>query len=95
MQTIISMLHFISVLLLCGAALLTLARILVGPTLPDRVVAIDLMSILVMCIIAIYSVVSYNDIYLDIIIALALVTFLGTIAFAQFIEWQLSKDQHE
>jgi multicomponent Na+:H+ antiporter subunit F len=84
----------IAVVLLILAALLALIRLLKGPTLPDRVVALDLISVIVMCFIALFSMMSRVPIYLDIVVALAFVSFLGVLAFAQFIEWQL-RDRHE
>jgi multicomponent Na+:H+ antiporter subunit F len=57
-----------------------------GPTLPDRVVALDLMATLSMGFIAIYAVMTGQTIFLDVAIVLALIAFLGTVAFAYFIE---------
>jgi multicomponent Na+:H+ antiporter subunit F len=79
----------LSLILLSLSAIMVFIRLLIGPTLPDRVLAIDVMSVLVVCIIAIFTIISKHTIYLDIVIALSLITFLGTVAFAQFIEWQL------
>lgn len=64
---------------------LTLVRILRGPTLPDRVLALDLLSVLgigMVCAISLYTGVL---LYLDIAIALGLVGFLATVAFARYI----------
>ena len=66
--------------------LLALLRVILGPTLPDRVVALDLMASLAMGFIAMYAVMNDQTIYLDVAIVLALIAFLGTVAFAYFIE---------
>lgn len=95
MQVLSSGLIFLSVIMLIVAMFLTLIRLFGGPSLPDRVMAFDLLSILVMCLIALYSLVNKNGLYLDIVLALALMAFLGTVAFAQFIEWQLSKEKND
>mgnify|MGYP006420998455 CR=1 FL=1 len=79
----------ISLILLALSVVMVFIRLLIGPSLPDRVLSIDIMSVLVICIIAVFTIISKHTIYLDIVIALALITFLGTVAFAQFIEWQL------
>lgn len=79
----------ISIGLLSLALLITLIRLLKGPSLPDRVVAFDAISMMVICIISVFAIMVQEPIYLDIIIALALISFLGTVAFAQFIECQL------
>ncbi|MEM9243427.1 MAG: cation:proton antiporter [Pseudomonadota bacterium] len=81
----------ISMVLLSSAIIITFLRLLKGPNLPDRVIAFDAISMMIICVISIFSVVEQQPLYLDIIIALALISFLGTIAFAQFIEWQLGQ----
>ena len=87
---------FISLSLLSLGVVLVFIRMLIGPTLPDRVAALDVAAMLVICLIAIFCILANRQIYLDIVIALALISFLGTIAFAQFIEYQLSQnDQAE
>lgn len=67
------------------AVALTLVRLMRGPTLPDRVLALDLLSVLgigIICALALYTGVL---LYLDIAIALGLVGFLATVAFARYI----------
>lgn len=61
-------------------------RLVKGPSLPSRVVALDLMASLAVGIIAVYAVATKQPIFLDVAIALALVGFLGTVAFAYFVE---------
>ncbi len=65
---------------------LTFIRLLKGPSLPDRVVALDLMAIFAVGMISAHAVRSDQSIYLDVALALALIAFLGTIAFAFHIE---------
>ncbi len=65
---------------------LALIRLVHGPSLPDRVVALDLMASFSIGLIAVYAVETNQALYLDVAMALALVAFLGTIAFAHFIE---------
>jgi multicomponent Na+:H+ antiporter subunit F len=72
--------------LLVMAMLLTVIRLVIGPSLPMRVVALDLMSSLSVGFIAVYAVVTNQSVYLDVALVLALVTFLGTVAFAYYIE---------
>ncbi len=63
-------------------------RMSLGPSLPDRVVALDLSVNMIISFIAIYSITAEQPIYMDVVIALALIIFLGTVAFAQLIERQ-------
>ena len=78
----------LSFILLAAATVLALIRMLIGPYLPDRVVALDNISMIAVSVIALFSIISGHPLYLDIIIALSLISFLGMVAFAQFIEWQ-------
>ncbi len=67
------------------ALLLTVYRILRGPTLPDRVLALDTITLLGLGFIAVVALRSGRMVYLDLAIALGLVGFLVTIALAAFI----------
>jgi multicomponent Na+:H+ antiporter subunit F len=75
-----------------GLAILTLSMALVlfrliwGTRGADRIIALDLLSILVVAFVALYAVFSGDAVYLDVVIAYALVAFLGTVAFARYIE---------
>lgn len=68
------------------AMILALVRLLLGPSLPDRVVALDLMTSLGIGTIATYAIATEQAALLDVAIILALVSFLGTVAFAYYIE---------
>lgn len=68
------------------AFFLTFARLVRGPTLPDRVVALDLMGVLAVGMIAAYAVATNQPPLLDPAAAVALVGFLGTVAFARYLE---------
>lgn len=56
-----------------------------GPTLPDRVIALDMLVGIVIGFIAVFAIKSGYVLYMDIAISLGLVGFLTTIAFARFI----------
>ena len=71
--------------LILGLAL-AFIRLLRGPTLPSRVVALDLMSVLGIGIIAVYAVLTDQPVFIDVAAVLALVSFLGTVAFAAYVE---------
>ena len=66
--------------------LLVLMRLLIGPTLADRVVALDMISYLAIGLIALWTIASGVPAYLDAALVLALIAFLATVAFAQFLE---------
>jgi len=76
-----------------GVALfLAFIRLVRGPTLPDRVVALDLMTILAVAIITLYALATNERILLDTAIVLALISFLGTVAFARYVERRSRND---
>ena len=61
-------------------------RLVKGPTLADRVVSLDLMTTLGIAVIGIYAIVDDEPLYLDVAAIVALISFLGTIAFAYYLE---------
>ena len=78
----------IALTMLSVALLLAFIRLARGPSLPDRVVALDLVSILAAAIAATYAVAAAQAVFLDVAIVLALISFLGTVAFARYVERQ-------
>ena len=65
--------------------LLTVVRVILGPTLPDRVLALDMLVAIAIGFIAVLGIRTGQTLYADIAIALGLVGFLATMAFARFI----------
>jgi multicomponent Na+:H+ antiporter subunit F len=65
--------------------LLTVLRVVKGPTLPDRVLALDMLVAIAIGFIAVIGMKTGLTFYVDIAIALGLVGFLATIAFARFV----------
>lgn len=76
----------IGLVLMAVACVLTVIRLLKGPTLPDRIVAIDLFGVLAVALIGLYAIWARQAILIDAAIALALVAFFGTVAYARFVE---------
>ncbi len=78
----------VNVMLLIFVVSLFLAffRLFRGPSLPDRVVALDLIAAIVVALFAVYSVVVDQPVFIDAAIVLALIIFLGTVAFARYTE---------
>ncbi len=74
------------------AIVLAVIRLLAGPSLPDRVVALDLITTIGIGIIAAYGVGAGQPVYLDVAIVVALLSFVGTIAFAAYVERRKSED---
>lgn len=76
----------LAALILSVAMPLALARLVRGPSIPDRVVALDLIAVMVVGTVATYSIAAHQPVLLDAAIVLALVAFLGTVAFAGYVE---------
>lgn len=73
------------VLIILGVAM-AFVRLIMGPTLPDRVVALDMMTVLIVSFCGVYAIVSGDTAFVDVAIVLALVGFLATVALARFVE---------
>jgi len=69
--------------------LITLYRFIVGPSVFDRVISFDVMTIASMAIIAIIAVLEARYIYLDIAIVYGLLSFLAVIIIAKYLEKSL------
>ncbi|EJC78489.1 multisubunit Na+/H+ antiporter, MnhF subunit [Rhizobium leguminosarum bv. trifolii WSM2297] len=67
------------------ALILTVWRVVVGPTLPDRILALDMLTGIAIGLIAVIAVKTGFSLYIDIAISLGLVGFLATVAFARFV----------
>ena len=85
----------IAFIILSLALLLGFVRLVLGPSLPDRVVALDLLTLLAMAYAALYAISADEQAFLDVSIALALVAFLATVAFARFCERRQERDAAE
>lgn len=68
------------------SAFFCLYRILKGPTASDRIVAIDMLGILIIGICSLLTIVTKRNWYIDIGIAWALQSFISTLALAKFLE---------
>ena len=68
------------------ALLVAFIRLVKGPTLPDRIVAMDLFGVLVVGLIVVLAGWSGVRATLDAAIVIALIGFLGTIAYATYVE---------
>lgn len=72
--------------LLFGAAALGFVRLMRGPSLPDRVIAMELMVMAAIGIIAVYAVYTQQPVLVDVAMIMALIGFLSTVAFATYVE---------
>ena len=74
-----------TLVILTLALLLTIIRLIRGPTLPDRILALDLITTLSIGFITAVAIRTGFTLYLDIAISMGLVGFLSTVALARFV----------
>jgi len=65
---------------------LSFIRLVRGPSLPDRVVALDLITVQIAAMLAVDTIATGQPVFLDAAIVLALIAFLSTVAFARYLE---------
>ena len=82
METVI----LISQVIMGLALVLTFVRVVRGPSLPDRVVALELFSTTVVGLVGVYAIQSGVSSFLDAAIVIALMGFLAAIGFVRFLE---------
>lgn len=80
-----TVLYWASVIMLTLAALVTLVRMILGPTVLDRALAGDLLVSVVVCALGVEAVVARHSTTLPILITVSLLGFVGTVATARFV----------
>jgi multicomponent Na+:H+ antiporter subunit F len=75
----------IGIYILIGAFILVLIRLIKGPSIPDRVIALDLLAFISLGIILMIMVITGKTQYLDVIIVLSLVLFIASVAIAKYL----------
>ncbi|MBZ5752320.1 MULTISPECIES: Na(+)/H(+) antiporter subunit F1 [Metabacillus] len=74
-------------LLCCSLAMIGLIyRVIKGPTMPDRVIALDTIGVNLVAITALISIVLESHAFLEIILLIGILAFIGTVAFAKYLE---------
>jgi multicomponent Na+:H+ antiporter subunit F len=76
----------VAAVLILGAILLAITRLVLGPTLIDRIVAIDMLTIISISLIVLYAHVSGRFVYIDVALVYGLLSFLAVLAIARFLE---------
>ena len=77
---------YIGLAALIVGSYMCLYRIGLGPTAPDRTVAIDILGVILVGFCALLSLLTGKSFYLSVAIAWALLSFIGTIALAKHLE---------
>jgi len=75
-----------AVVIIVVSLLISAVRALLGPTAVDRIVSIDVMTVISIALIAVIAHLAQRVIYIDVAIVYGFLSFLGVIALARYIE---------
>ena len=84
-MSLINIILSVVLVVLAASAILVLYRFIKGPTLPDRVTAIDLITTMVIAIIVVFSILWDSPNFFDVAMVLSLISFLGSISYAFYL----------
>ncbi|KZE37015.1 cation:proton antiporter [Bhargavaea cecembensis] len=82
----VKFLMLISLVLFSFTILIAVYRIIKGPTKPDRVIALDMIGVNLLAAIAVVSCILLTKAFMEVILILGILSFIGTIAFSKYIE---------
>jgi multicomponent Na+:H+ antiporter subunit F len=71
---------------LLAALVLAFVRLLKGPSINDRIAAMDVIAVIVMAFILTYSIMVNKAIYLDLPVIISLISFIGTVAVSTYLK---------
>ena len=77
---------WISIIIVFLSIVAIFYRLVKGPYPSDRVVALDTIGVALICLVGLFSMLIDTSFFLEIILLLAILSFIGTIAFSKFIE---------
>lgn len=77
---------FAALIILALSILTCMYRVVKGPSMPDRIIALDTIGINLIAFVAVLSIKMNTQAFLEIILVIGILAFLGTIAFAKYIE---------
>jgi multicomponent Na+:H+ antiporter subunit F len=72
--------------LLAVTAFLCLLRVLLGPSVPDRIVALDVLLVVLVSGVALDAARTGSGVNLNLLLVVSLLSFVGTVAVARYVE---------
>ena len=75
----------IAAVLIGAAMVLSLYRLLVGPSVPDRVLALDTVFVNTVALVLVLGILFQTDLYFEAVLIIAMMGFVGTCAFAKYV----------
>ena len=82
----IEMIVKIAILCIAVAILALLYRVIKGPSIPDRIVALDAIGVNLVAVVALASIFMKTNAFLEIILLIGILSFIGTVAFSKYLE---------
>ena len=76
----------VSLAILGLACLLTLVRLVRGPALPDRIVALDTLNINAIALIVVYGISLRSTVFFEVALLIAVMGFIGTVALTKYLQ---------
>jgi multicomponent Na+:H+ antiporter subunit F len=80
------MIDFVFLVIIAAGVFLCLLRMLKGPTAPDRAVAVDTIATITTALLVLLASIFKRYVYLDVALVYAVLTFIGSVAIARFLE---------
>jgi len=80
------MIFTVAAAILLALVLLAMVRVLLGPSMPDRVVGIDTANTLMVSALLVIAAMFNQIIFVDVAIVYAMLSFVGTLFFAKYLE---------
>lgn len=77
---------WVSLIIIIVSMLGMLYRIYKGPSTPDRLIGLDAIGVMFISATALLSILFDTNFFLDVILLLAVLSFIGTVSFSKFIE---------
>lgn len=77
--------------ILTVSMILALIRLIMGPSLADRIVALEIITFIIIGIVGLYSILTGERAFLDVAVIISLISFLTTVAFAYYLERRIKR----
>lgn len=87
-DTTLTIVMILAFAMLLAAMVLASLRLMKGPSINDRIAAMDVIAIVVMGFVLVYSVLINNAIYFDIPVIISLISFIGTVAVSTYLKYR-------
>ncbi|RSL31559.1 Na(+)/H(+) antiporter subunit F1 [Salibacterium salarium] len=75
-----------SAVIISVSTLIVLYRVAKGPSMPDRVIALDMIGVNLISLVGVVSLILETTAFLEVMLLLGILAFIGTVAFSKFIE---------